>query len=268
MALFGHEVDSRSGGSQLDLTTSSGTDRVSTDNPIISSVTRTGSDAGGGGGSASVRQRQIYLNHQGANLVVDGISGPATRAAEARYGSGGGSTGSDFSVAGSGYTGGSTYTGGTGYTPSAADNANVDALQARALEASLAQIAAQFGGDIDQQKALLALFQPQLEKYMFQTERDRGKAGDAAADQMVERGIYRSGLTASNIVKARQPFTDAMADATGKYSTVAGSEGTEVRQVRSAIEALNAQQGAAQTSARIASEQGELDRDLYLASLR
>ena len=67
--------------------------------PVASSGGSSGSSSGGsgsrgssGGGSvynSEIAERQRELNALGANLVVDGIDGPKTQAAEAQYGGGG-----------------------------------------------------------------------------------------------------------------------------------------------------------------------------------
>ena len=114
---------------------------------------------------------------------------------------------------------------------------------------------------ISQQEALLASLAPELARLVGINKRDQTFAQEASVDQSIERGLFDSGLRVENQVRAGQPFTDAIAEATGRL----GDTGSEAQRIRAAIAALQGQQSAAHTSASIASEQDKQDFLLQLA---
>lgn len=223
-------------------------------------------------GSPSVRARQAELNRMGANLVIDGISGPQTRAAEAKYGGSGSSNSSSSSTSGDSSSGGSGGEG-TGNSSTAVDRAasqhqhdrDVDALRAERLEAALAAIGTQFDFDEGQLKgqldALKTLFKSTRKENARTGERNIEGIGDAAA----ERGIFRSGIAAEGLSDEFARQAEEKAQLVGALDYRKGREGTQVRDIMSAIALLGQQQASAESQAELQSEKDELDLEQLVA---
>jgi hypothetical protein len=87
----------------------------------------------------------------------------------------------------------------------------------------------------------------------------------ALQNQAAERGLGHSGIYARDAANQNAFFAEAEANLLGRLNPEAGNEGTEIRDILSAISLLAQQQEAAKAAATVESEQGALDIEQLLA---
>lgn len=200
-----------------------------------------------------------YPGTAGRAAATRSVQRPSTGSSGGRDGDGGGG-GFSFTSPGS--------TSGSGAEARVQEDSRLDELRAARLEAALAAITAQFNSDegelVGQQRALEALFATSVRDNERTTERTTEAVGDNAAD----RGILRSGLFAQNTARALAPLAEQRADIVSRLNPEQGSEGTEIRAIMSALELLGQQEESAIASAKLESEQGELDVEQMIALIK
>jgi len=154
---------------------------------------------------------------------------------------------------------------GTGGVPDA--QSELDRLRRERLAAALEAIGADFdmqeGGLQRQLEALKNLF----DRSMLDTDRNEMFAREAIDDNAVERGLFRSGIRAKNIVRGLTPFQERRSDIIGQLNPVEGAEGTQVRDIMSLIKLLVPQEARAKAGAELGSESEQLDIEKLLALL-
>jgi hypothetical protein len=219
-------------------------------------------------GRNAIKDMQRALNKRGANLVVDGIMGSKTRAAQNRYGSGNSTdSGNDNNSGGGDYYDDSGGTNFGGYPADAAgraaastqSNKDITALRADRLAAALEAIGTQFASQKGQFESQLG----ELANVFNRTQRLNERQGetniDAIGNAAAERGIYKSGINAKATSEEFARQAEESADLIGALNTEEGAKGTEVRKLESAIGLLGQQQAQAESMAKLDAEKDELD---------
>lgn len=142
---------------------------------------------------------------------------------------------------------------------------NIEQLRQQRLQAALDAIAASFGlqqNDLEGQlRALYALFNTEKANLGRQYEQEQRVLDDRAA----ERGLGHSGLFARDKADSASQYAEAEANLVGRLNPTQGAEGTDIRQLMSAISLLAQQQAAAEAQAQVESQQQELDIEQLLA---
>lgn len=148
-----------------------------------------------------------------------------------------------------------------------AEETRLATLRAERLEAALAAISAQFdfqeGSLQGQQRDLVSLF----EQLMAGNQRNTRNTTRSVQGDATNRGLGRSGIFARNLAEALAPLAEERADVIGRLNPEEGAEGTEIRQIMSALLLLEQQRSSASASAEVDSRTDELDLEEYLALL-
>jgi len=152
-----------------------------------------------------------------------------------------------------------------GDEPGAPFGKDLDSLRAERLAAALAAIDAQFNlqaGTLGNQRTgLEALFATESRGLERAGEQVQTNTENAAA----ERGIGRSGIFAQNLSQGLGQVANQRADLISRLNPTAGAEGTEIRQIMSALSLLEQQRAATKSQAELDSRGDELDMEQYLA---
>lgn len=138
-----------------------------------------------------------------------------------------------------------------------------DQRLAAALQAIDAQFGLQSGTLTNQRGALESLFATGSK------DLDRAQEGveTGTAANAANRGIGRSGIYAQNLSRGLGQVADQRADLTSRLNPTEGAEGTEIRQIISALSLLEQQRTATRSQAELDSQADELDLEQYLALL-
>lgn len=206
-------------------------------------------------GNTSVRALQTQLNSLGANLVVDGINGPLTQAAQRKF-------------LGGGSTPGTTSSSSSSSSSVAGPSSSLKALQEQKLAQAIAAIQGQYKYKISEAQGRFDQLGPLLSRSLVDlndqqvSERGQLEAG------FVNRGLVRSGLFSTDMARHLRQFTDEKTRLTGKLSSTAGSLGTDALAIRSEQEAFEQAQAAAIADAKIQKEIEELEIEEALARIR
>jgi hypothetical protein len=132
-------------------------------------------------------------------------------------------------------------------------------LRRQRLEGALELIGTNYdlqAGEVrGQQAALGEQFRQMMYQLGIQGEAGRENIGENAA----ERGILRSGIYAGNLSEFAGQQAEQEASVERVYGTEAGREGTEWRQLQSALQLLDQQRAQEEAQARLEAEQQELE---------
>jgi len=181
----------------------------------------------------------------------------------------GGGTGTGSGTgSGTGTGGGGGGTGEGGGGSGQFDRTRLDQLRDERLAAALEAIGADFdmqeGGLNKQLAALKTLF----DRSMLENTRSEGYAREAIDDDSINRGLFRSGIRAQNLVRGLTPFQEQRADLIGQLNPEEGNEGTAVRDIMSMIELLIPAEQRARAGAERDAEFEELDIEKLMALLQ
>ena len=173
--------------------------------------------------------------------------------------------GGNGNAGGSGFSGGSGGAGGSGGVNSGeADEvqARLAQLRAERLEAALAAIGASFDlteGELNARRRDLAT---QFDTGIAANDRLFRDVTTEAENNAADRGLGRSGIFAQNLAEGTGRVADERASLVGALNTEEGAEGTQVRDIMSAILLLAQQEEAAVAEAELDAESEELTTEL------
>ncbi len=219
------------------------------------------------------REPAIYSGTRasGAREPRVGVSGYLAGAADrmgriSGTGGDGGSTSSSSRRSTGGSTGGTggTGSGGTTTTTPPVDTIDDDLETKRkaALQAALDAIGADFnlqGAELDSQRAGMG---NDFMMGMAAARQGQRRAGEDVNNNMLERGILRSGMTISNQARAQEPFISQKADLRRRLNPEQGRLGSEQLAVENKRNLLTDARTAAEAQATIGSEREKLDLEL------
>lgn len=163
---------------------------------------------------------------------------------------------------------GSSGGGGTGTTDTGTDaelvdpTADLETKRQAALQAALDAIGADFNLQGLQLDAENQRFKNQFQQGMVGSRYNQRLAEEDVQNQMLERGILRSGMTLTNTARAAQPFVSERADLIGRFNDEQGRFGTEIVANMNKRNLLGDARTAAEAQATVASEREKLDLEL------
>ena len=216
-----------------------------------------------GSGRAQVRdlwQARQIRNLTGGQLDLGTIGRLQRGETLAQIQGGNGNAGSG-SRGGSGSSGGG---GGGGVNTGEADEvqARLAQLRAERLEAALSAIGASFDlteGELNARRRDLAT---QFDTGIAANDRLFRDVTTEAENNAADRGLGRSGIFAQNLAEGTGRVADERASLVGALNTEEGAEGTQVRDIMSAILLLAQQEEAAVAEAELDAESEELTTEL------
>ena len=165
--------------------------------------------------------------------------------------------------------------GGTGYTPGEDDAAGPpgsnytvpDSLRGQALQAALDALAAEYDLSEGQLGAERDQFANIFEQNRRQIEQGLKFATEQTYDNLVDRGILRSGLSKQSLTETAQPFADQSAQNIAKYNPTEGALGSEYGRIESALKLLQQQEDAKAKQLKIDSEREQLEYDQQMTAI-
>ena len=219
---------------------------------------------GAGADPYAARRDSLGRTGFGDRTPGGGRSDFAAQIAAGKGSGGGTSSSSRRSTGGStGGTGG-TGSGGTTTTTPPVDTIDDDLETKRkaALQAALDAIGADFnlqGAELDSQRAGMG---NDFMMGMAAARQGQRRAGEDVNNNMLERGILRSGMTISNQARAQEPFISQKADLRRRLNPEQGRLGSEQLAVENKRNLLTDARTAAEAQATIGSEREKLDLEL------
>ena len=151
--------------------------------------------------------------------------------------------------------------------PSGPSVPDLESMRAERLSAALAALDAQFntqagglGAERGRLESLFGIENRNLD--LRQRDVQRTTDNDAA-----NRGILNSGIYAQNLSEGLGQVANERGDLIGRLNPTEGAEGSEIRNIMSALSLLEQQRSTAQSQAEIDSRSDELDLEQYLALL-
>lgn len=148
---------------------------------------------------------------------------------------------------------------GGGTTDDTTIGKSLEELRKQKLDAALALIGSNYdlqAGDLrGQQSALTEQFNQMMYQLGIQTQQGNEGIGDNAA----ERGLTRSGIYAGNLSEFANQQSEQAGSIERVYSTTPGAEGSQWRQLESALLLLDQQRAAEEAQAKLLAEQEELE---------
>ena len=146
-----------------------------------------------------------------------------------------------------------------------ADTTELDALRQERLASALKAIGINFDiqetGFRNEIRDLKGLFDTSI----LQNQRDVTDTTQNTEDAFIERGIFRSGIHAQQLARNLQPLATERATLLGQLNPVEGDEGTQVRDLLSAIGLLAPAEASAEAAARLEAEQSRLETEQMIA---